>query len=71
MPMMSCDWDAMRPTFYRRYKWAYKPEYNRVEAFQVPLPSLYQFIQVCNEVVSMEVRLALPLVTSSNVLDRH
>ncbi|KAF8626362.1 hypothetical protein AX15_005013 [Amanita polypyramis BW_CC] len=54
LAMMSCDWDCMRPSFYRRYKWAYKPEYDRTKALPVASPNFYKFIRICEDIVQDE-----------------
>ncbi|KAK2460682.1 hypothetical protein APHAL10511_007152 [Amanita phalloides] len=52
--MMSCDWNAMRPNHYKRYKWAYKPEYDGIKAFPVASPNFHRFIHVCEEIAHDE-----------------
>ena len=56
LPMMSRNWDGMHPNFYRRYKWAYKPEYDGIKALPVASPNFYKFIHTCEDIVQYEVR---------------
>ncbi len=49
--MMSCDWDAMRPNHYRRYKWAYKPEYDGIKAVPIASPNFYKFVRIRESIV--------------------
>ncbi|KAF8162736.1 Mak10 subunit, NatC N-terminal acetyltransferase-domain-containing protein [Crassisporium funariophilum] len=49
MPLMSFDWDRMRPNFYRRYKWAFRSEYDDFESSVVAQPELHQFVAICGE----------------------
>ncbi|KIL68496.1 hypothetical protein M378DRAFT_71592 [Amanita muscaria Koide BX008] len=55
LSMVPYDWDSVRPTFYSRYKWAYKPEYDRIKATQIPFPSLHRFIRTCEGIALSEV----------------
>lgn len=52
---MSRDWDAMRPNHYRRYKWAYKPEYDGIKAVPIASPNLHKFIRICENITQDEV----------------
>ncbi|KAF8801418.1 hypothetical protein BYT27DRAFT_7198198 [Phlegmacium glaucopus] len=49
MPLMSFDWVQMRPNFYRRYKWAFKTDYDNSETPVVAQPELYRFMKACGE----------------------
>lgn len=57
--MMSCDWDATRPNFYRRYKWAYKAEYDGIKAVPIASPNFRKFIRICEDIAQDEVHLTL------------
>ena len=57
--MMSCDWDATRPNFYRRYKWAYKAEYDGIKAVPIASPNFRKFIHICEDIAQDEVHLTL------------
>ena len=51
--MVSFDWERSRANFFRRYKWAFKEEFER--PFQLPVvaqPELHQFIKDCGEVLT-------------------
>ena len=52
---MSFEWERMRPNFYRRYKWAFRPEYENINAPVVAQPALHEFMQACADI--LEVRL--------------
>ncbi|KAF8638818.1 hypothetical protein AX17_001876 [Amanita inopinata Kibby_2008] len=54
LPMMSCEWDRMRPNHYRRYKWAFRPEYDGIKTIPVASPNLYEFIHACIKLVQNE-----------------
>lgn len=49
MPLMSFDWHTLRPNFYRRYKWAFRDDFDNFETPLVMEPSLEAFIRVCGE----------------------
>lgn len=55
--MMS--WDATRPNFYRRYKWAYKTEYDGIKAVPIASPNFRKFIRICEDIAQDEVHLTL------------
>jgi hypothetical protein len=44
---MSFDWDRTRPNFFRRYKWAFRAEYDAFESPVVAPPELHEFIRIC------------------------
>jgi hypothetical protein len=48
--LVPLDWEETQYAFYRRWKWAYRPDYERIRAAPVAHPDLYEFIQ------SMDVR---------------
>jgi len=54
LPMMSCDWDVMRPNHYRRYKWAYKPEYDGIKAVPIASPNFHKFIRIRESIAQDE-----------------
>jgi len=47
MPLMS--FNRIRPDFYRRYKWAFRTDYDDSETPIVAQPELYRFIHACGE----------------------
>ncbi|KAF5318081.1 hypothetical protein D9619_012186 [Psilocybe cf. subviscida] len=49
MPLMSFDWQTLRPNFYRRYKWAFRDDFDNFETPLVLEPSLARFVRVCGE----------------------
>ncbi|PFH53575.1 hypothetical protein AMATHDRAFT_73372 [Amanita thiersii Skay4041] len=76
LPMMSCDWDRMRPNYYRRYKWAFQPEYDEIKAACIGAPNFYKFIRICLETVQPEALNPMPVemvilakMTLNNILD--
>lgn len=56
IPLMSFEWERMRPNFYRRYKWAFRPEYENINAPVVAQPALHEFMQACAEILEGEER---------------
>lgn len=48
--LVPLEWEETQHAFYRRWKWAYRPDYERIRATPVAHPDLYEFIQ------SMDVR---------------
>lgn len=61
MPLMSFDWARIRPNFHRRYKWAFRAEYDESETPVVAQPELYRFIQACGESSKVDLLLAVKL----------
>lgn len=53
MTLITFDWSRMRPAFYRRYKWAFQPEYDRILTPAVAQPELYKLLTVCNDVLQV------------------
>lgn len=47
MSQISFSWDRLRPAFYRRYKWAFEPEYDRIRLPVVAPPSLARLMPAC------------------------
>ncbi|TFK32597.1 Mak10 subunit, NatC N-terminal acetyltransferase-domain-containing protein [Crucibulum laeve] len=54
LPLMSFDWNRIRPSFYRRYKWAFRPEYDNIGMPPVAHPELSTFMQACSDVLKHE-----------------
>lgn len=50
---MSFEWERMRPNFYRRYKWAFRPEYENINAPVVAQPALHEFMQACADILEV------------------
>jgi hypothetical protein len=44
----------MRLNFYRRYKWAFRPEYDEIEAIDVGAPKYSDFLPTCSEMVKVD-----------------
>ncbi|KAH6919217.1 Mak10 subunit, NatC N-terminal acetyltransferase-domain-containing protein [Coprinopsis sp. MPI-PUGE-AT-0042] len=52
LPMLSkVDTEALRPGFYKRYKWAFRPDYGQIQAGPVGHPDLEGFLEFCEEVI--------------------
>ncbi|KAF8061759.1 Mak10 subunit, NatC N-terminal acetyltransferase-domain-containing protein [Lyophyllum atratum] len=54
MSLLSFDWNRMRPAFFRRYKWAFRPEYDDITTPTVGHPELYRIMPVCTDVLQDE-----------------
>lgn len=76
MPLMSFDWQTLRPNFYRRYKWAFRDDFDNFETPLVLEPSLARFVRVCGEalkVISLYIqplKETLNLTTSLTAVER-
>ncbi|KAG6916900.1 hypothetical protein DXG01_004733 [Tephrocybe rancida] len=44
MPLLNFDSNRMRPAFFRRYKWAFQPEYDDIDTPTVGHPELYRLV---------------------------
>jgi len=51
LPFASLDWKGIRSNFYRRYKWAFLPEYDDFETPVVAHPDYLSFMEACSEVL--------------------
>jgi len=49
MPLASFDWARIRPNFYRRYKWAFRPDYDDSQTPVIAQPELYRFMKALDE----------------------
>ena len=47
MPSMSFDSARTYPNFFRRYKWAFRAEYDNFENPAIAHPELHKFIHMC------------------------
>ena len=54
MPLASFDWARIRPNFYRRYKWAFRSQYDDLETPVVAPPELYRFMKACGETMQVD-----------------
>lgn len=45
IPIVPVYWEEVLPTFLKRYKWAYRPEYQMTKAAPVAQPDLYEFMR--------------------------
>lgn len=52
--LASFDWTRVRPNFYRRYKWAFRPDYDNSETAVVAQPELYRFMKACDESMKVD-----------------
>ncbi|EAU81853.1 hypothetical protein CC1G_06064 [Coprinopsis cinerea okayama7 len=53
LPSQTPDWDALRPNFFKRYKWAFRPDYDITTSHPVAHPEMEDFMVFCEEVVAM------------------
>ncbi|KAH9483568.1 N-alpha-acetyltransferase 35, NatC auxiliary subunit [Psilocybe cubensis] len=51
LPLTSFDWTRTKPTFFRRYKWAFKLEYEVFSSVPVAQPELHEFIRTCAHIL--------------------
>ncbi|KAF9009616.1 Mak10 subunit, NatC N-terminal acetyltransferase-domain-containing protein [Cyathus striatus] len=58
LPFISFDWNRIRPNFYKRYKWAFRPEYDNINALPVAHPELSSYMRACSGVLREEGKLA-------------
>ncbi|KAK0492210.1 Mak10 subunit, NatC N-terminal acetyltransferase-domain-containing protein [Armillaria luteobubalina] len=49
-PLLPFDWQRMKPNFLRRYKWAWRRQYDDVCARPVGHPELYKFLPSAKEI---------------------
>ncbi|GLB35595.1 putative mak10 subunit, NatC N(alpha)-terminal acetyltransferase [Lyophyllum shimeji] len=54
MSLLSFDWNRMRPAFFRRYKWAFRPEYDEIKTPTVGHPELHRLMPVCADALQDE-----------------
>ncbi|KAF5349588.1 hypothetical protein D9756_008923 [Leucocoprinus leucothites] len=54
LPLFSFNWNRARPNFFRRYKWAFKPDYERFDTVPVGHPDLVQFMRACSNTLKGE-----------------
>ncbi|KAF5387015.1 hypothetical protein D9615_002044 [Tricholomella constricta] len=54
MSLLTFDRDRMRPAFFRRYKWAFRPEYDTVKTPTVGHPELHRLKNACADVLQDE-----------------
>lgn len=48
--LMSLSWQQIRANFFRRYKWAFRSEYNDITTPVVVSPNFNRFRTACNEI---------------------
>jgi len=72
MPFMSLEWDRIKPDFYRRYKWAFREEYDAYETPVVAQPELSAFIRTSAELlqVGLSTSFTYPLLQASDSLEQ-
>ena len=63
MPLMTFDWDETRPNFFRRYKWAFRAEYDLFEAPDVATPEMHGFIRACGGLIRVRCSLYILALT--------
>lgn len=49
-PLLPFDWQRMKPNFLRRYKWAWRRQYEDVCVRPVGHPELYKFLPSAHEI---------------------
>lgn len=54
MSLITFSWSHLRPTFYRRYKWAFRPAYDNIDTPVVGHPELHGLMQACSEALQDE-----------------
>jgi len=54
MSLLTFDWNRMRPAFLRRYKWAFRPEYDEIKTPTVAHPELSRLMPVCADILEDE-----------------
>ncbi|KAL9714643.1 N-alpha-acetyltransferase, non-catalitic subunit [Leucoagaricus gongylophorus] len=47
LSLLSFNWDRTRPNFFRRYKWAFKPDYEKFDTIPVGHPDFVKFMRAC------------------------
>lgn len=50
MAVLNFDSNRMRPAFFRRYKWAFRPEYDNINTQTVGHPELYRLLPLCADI---------------------
>jgi hypothetical protein len=53
--MLTLDWERIRLNFLRRYKWAFRPEYDRIESAPPASPDYPKFLPACAEMLKVNV----------------
>ncbi|KAF9557743.1 Mak10-domain-containing protein [Agrocybe pediades] len=51
MPLMSLDWERVKLDFFRRYKWAFREEYDDYPTPVVAQPDLSKFLRTCAQIL--------------------
>ncbi|PPR02186.1 hypothetical protein CVT26_012126 [Gymnopilus dilepis] len=59
LPLISFDWAQVRANFYRRYKWAFRAEYDIFDTAVVAQPVLYDYMQTSGELIEDD-KISLP-----------
>jgi len=54
MSLITLPWSRMRATFCRRYKWAFRPDYDNIETPVVGHPELHSLTQACSDALQDE-----------------
>ena len=54
MPLASFDWTRIRPNFYRRYKWAFRQDYDDSQTPVIAQPELYRFMKALEESMKVD-----------------
>ncbi|KXN91924.1 N-alpha-acetyltransferase, 35 NatC auxiliary subunit [Leucoagaricus sp. SymC.cos] len=53
LPLLSFNWGQTRANFFRRYKWAHQPDYERFETAPVGHPDFVEFMRACLSVMKV------------------
>ncbi|PPQ65821.1 hypothetical protein CVT24_012048 [Panaeolus cyanescens] len=70
LPFLSFDWDKTRPNFFRRYKWAFRTDYDNSENEVVAQPELHVFIRQATEaVITGNIVPAEPIKLAKSILN--
>jgi len=54
IPLIGFNWSQLRPTFHLRYKWAFRPEYNRIRSPVVGHPDLNELLTIYSDTLQNE-----------------
>lgn len=60
MSLITFSWSRLRPTFYRRYKWAFRPAYDNIDTPVVGHPELHGLMQACSEALQVKLSVRYP-----------
>jgi hypothetical protein len=64
--MLTHSWQRTHLNFVRRYKWAFRPEYNDTKSAPVASPEYFKFVSACSEKLNVNAFRSLHFVFLSN-----